>query len=92
MTTVGYGDIYPTEFGGYTATAIVMIIGLMVTALPVAIIGGNFTIVYEYNQKRVKQKLKDARLHDKVNDLTGVTSTSQDMDKLSITSVQAFNE
>ena len=61
MTTVGYGDLYPTHQGGYVATFIVMVFGLMVTALPVAIIGGNFSVAYEYNAKR-KQKLKHSKL------------------------------
>lgn len=65
MTTVGYGDMYPTTIPGYLATVIVMIIGITITALPIAIVGGNFATVYEYNQKRerqmmIKQKRQEA--------------------------------
>ena len=52
MTTVGYGDLYPTTGPGYAITVVVMLFGLILTALPVAIIGGNFAVVYEYNVKR----------------------------------------
>ena len=52
MTTVGYGDLYPTTAPGYAITVVVMLFGLILTALPVAIIGGNFAVVYEYNVKR----------------------------------------
>ena len=52
MTTVGYGDLYPTTSPGYAITVVVMVFGLILTALPVAIIGGNFAVVYEYNVKR----------------------------------------
>ena len=55
MTTVGYGDIYPATLPGYLITVIVMIAGLTITALPIAIVGGNFSVVYEYNQKREKE-------------------------------------
>ena len=55
MTTVGYGDMVPSTYPGYFAAVIVMVIGLTVTALPIAIVGGNFAVVYEYNQKLEKR-------------------------------------
>ncbi|XP_067949888.1 potassium voltage-gated channel protein Shaw-like [Watersipora subatra] len=58
MTTVGYGDMYPTTFPGYLVTIVVMLVGLTITALPIAIVGGNFAVVYEHNQKREKEELK----------------------------------
>ena len=62
MTTVGYGDMYPTTPSGYFATAAVMLIGLTVTALPIAIVGGNFADVYAYNRKRERQKTMNKKL------------------------------
>lgn len=91
MTTVGYGDVYPTDIGGYLATAMVMVIGLMVTALPVAIIGGNFSIVYEYNHKRNNQKGDDSKYMEKVSDYLNQSKTNKDI-KLSVTSVRPFEE
>ena len=58
MTTVGYGDMYPTTPSGYFATAAVMLIGLTVTALPIAIVGGNFVVVHEYYHKHQKQTIR----------------------------------
>lgn len=42
MTTVGYGDYYPVTWLGRVLAAIVMTTGMMMTALPVAIIGGGY--------------------------------------------------
>lgn len=57
MSTVGYGDMYPTTLPGYIVTIGVMVVGLVVTALPIAIVGGNFATVHEYNQKREREML-----------------------------------
>ena len=59
MTTVGYGDFYPVTLPGYIYGGIMMIKGTMLTALPVAIIGGNYAILYEHNQKREKRKQRE---------------------------------
>ena len=91
MTTVGYGDVYPMEVGGYLATAIVMVIGLMVTALPVAIIGGNFTVVYEYNHKRNNQKESDSRYMEKVCTYLNQSKGNKDH-RLSVSSVRPFDD
>ena len=56
MTTVGYGDIYPTTLLGYSVASMIIMLGLMITALPVAIIGRNYAILYAYNQKRMKRR------------------------------------
>lgn len=60
MTTVGYGDVYPTSLGGYIIVTVIMILGLTLTALPIAIVGGNFTVVYEYSQK-VNKRNKETK-------------------------------
>lgn len=57
MTTVGYGDMYPVKAPGYFTAVIVMLAGLTLTALPIAIVGGNFATVHEYNQKRERDNL-----------------------------------
>lgn len=56
MTTVGYGDYYPKTGVGYIVAACVMMLGLTITALPIAIVGTNFAIYHEYNQKRLQRK------------------------------------
>lgn len=58
MTTVGYGDLYPLTPTGQVMTGFFMIFCLIVTALPVAIIGANFTVYYEYSIKREEEKLR----------------------------------
>ena len=69
MTTVGYGDYYPTSMLGHLIAILVMSFGLILTALPVAIIGGNFTLYYEYSLKRkrlMKQKKKNGLKYEEV--------------------------
>lgn len=52
MTTVGYGDYYPTTTGGYVIGVLCSITGIILTALPVAVIGSNFNTYWEHNRKR----------------------------------------
>ena len=43
MTTVGYGDFYPVSLGGYITVSILTFVSLIFLALPVGIIGYEFT-------------------------------------------------
>lgn len=52
MTTVGYGDTYPIETMGKVVATITMLSGVLVLALPLSIIGTNFSVVYEEFQIR----------------------------------------
>ena len=56
MTTVGYGDFFPTTAPGYAAACIVMLSGMIITALPIAIIGENFSTYYKFNKRRENMK------------------------------------
>ena len=54
MTTVGYGDYYPETAMGYVVGILCAVAGLIMTALPVAVIGGNFNRYWEHNKQRKK--------------------------------------
>jgi len=42
MTTVGYGDYYPTSIGGYLTVALLTFVSVVFLALPVGIVGHEF--------------------------------------------------
>jgi len=51
ITTVGYGDIYPTSYEGKGIAIITMHAGILGLALPISIIGTNFREIFEFRQK-----------------------------------------
>jgi len=56
-TTVGYGDHFPTTPAGKLVAAISMVWSLCVLALPIGVIGGNFSQVWdEYDTEKAKEK------------------------------------
>jgi len=62
MTTVGYGDQYPITGWGKLIGCITMFTGLLVIALPVIIVGGNFEQVYQDHRKAKELQLKRERI------------------------------
>ena len=54
MTTVGYGDTTPTSTGGKIIGALCACSGVLILALPVSVIGSNFTLYYSYAQARLR--------------------------------------
>ena len=54
MTTVGYGDITPTSLGGRIIGALTACSGVLIVALPVSVIGSNFSLYYSYAQARMR--------------------------------------
>ena len=59
MTTVGYGDIYPTTWPGKIIAVLTMHLGVLGLALPISIIGTNFHEVFNHRQEmRLKAKLE----------------------------------
>ncbi|XP_047123164.1 potassium voltage-gated channel subfamily C member 3 isoform X1 [Hydra vulgaris] len=54
MTTLGYGDIVPQSGLGKLVGAICALSGILILALPVSVVGRNFTIFYAYAQARLR--------------------------------------
>ena len=54
MTTVGYGDIVPHSGYGKIIGAMCASSGILIVALPVSVIGSNFTLYYSYAQARMR--------------------------------------
>lgn len=60
ITTVGYGDLYPTSTGGRLLAILVTYSGVLALALPISVIGNNFTALYE--RSRLEQKRRELRV------------------------------
>eukprot|EP01052_Picozoa_sp_SAG31_P033871 SAG31_NODE_3884_length_3784_cov_2.194030_3_plen_227_part_00 len=59
VTGVGYGDMVPLSVPGKFATFVTILSGLILIALPVSIIGGNFAAVYnEFNRKEIRERYR----------------------------------
>ena len=52
MTTVGYGDIVPLTIAGRICAAITALCGILVIAMPVAVIGTKFSVVFDELHKK----------------------------------------
>lgn len=52
MTTVGYGDMYPKGPLGRVVEAACAMIGILVIAMPIAVIAGNFDDLHKTNNDR----------------------------------------
>merc|ERR1711871_58849 len=66
FTTVGYGDVSPNTNTGRLLVSICMIIGVLLMAMPLAIVGSNFVQVWDDREKvTAVEKLKDALFRHK---------------------------
>jgi len=62
MTTVGYGDMVPKTIPGRIIGGICAIFGVLIVALPVSVIGNNFSTYYSHAQARLSLPKKKRRL------------------------------
>lgn len=65
LTSLGYGDLYPKTVQGKCVGMLAMIAGLLLIALPIAIISQKFQDIYEVNDKeeaknRAAQRMRGA--------------------------------
>jgi len=60
-TTVGYGDHYPTTSNGYIVAVVCMVWSLVILALPVGVIGGTFTQVWDEFARNKKTQAEALR-------------------------------
>jgi hypothetical protein len=56
MTTVGYGDYVPQSLLGRMLALLTMFMGILLLALPVIVVGGNFQEVYNESERRRAEK------------------------------------
>lgn len=79
MTTVGYGDYFPTTTFGYFIGIACAINGLLVLALPVAAIASNFATFYTKNgdiqkhQKAIEREQEEWKVKTSTNNSTPIT-------------------
>lgn len=68
MTTVGYGDMYPTSAFGYFIGSICAISGLLMIAFTVPIIVSNFVLYYTHVQYGISDKDEQEHALCEIND------------------------
>ncbi|XP_064648565.1 potassium voltage-gated channel protein Shaw-like isoform X1 [Lineus longissimus] len=61
MTTVGYGDVYPTNTGGYILGGICAIAGIVITGLTISIISNNLSLHYGFARLQTKLDMNSLR-------------------------------
>ena len=61
MSTVGYGDVYPKSELGKSVGVLCAFLGLIATALPVAVIANNYNAIYQTAQVKQKMCVSDTK-------------------------------
>merc|ERR1711988_864131 len=74
MTTVGYGDIVPVTTEGRLIAVACAFVGVLFMALPISILGANFTVQYQRlsaNQRQERKRRTSVMLAKKASIKTG---------------------
>ena len=61
ITTVGYGDTAPVTLPGRLCGAMCAVLSILITALPISVIGSNFSLYYSHAQAQMKLPKKSKR-------------------------------
>lgn len=82
MTTVGYGDIYPVANVGRVLAVTCAFVGVLFMALPISILGANFTVQYQRlsEQQRMERKKRATLLLTKKLESTSGKEIKVDVD------------
>ena len=68
MTSVGYGDMYPTSDLGRAVTSFIMLAGILTLAVPITLIGNRFNDVWlESKQEKKKKEMVEKMKYDAVH-------------------------
>ena len=62
MTSVGYGDMVPETWAGKMVGGVCAICGVLIVALPISVIGSNFSLYYAHVRARLKLPCKDRKI------------------------------
>ena len=61
ITTVGYGDMVPLSTPGKVMGGLCAVCSILILALPISIIGSNFSLYYAHAQARLKLPKKSRK-------------------------------
>jgi hypothetical protein len=67
ITTVGYGDTYPVTWLGKIIGGLTMLMGILVLAFPISLLGANFTDQWKAAAKEKEKRRAMRRLKKKVH-------------------------
>ena len=83
MTTVGYGDLVPQTWAGKCIGGICAICGILIVALPISVIGSNFSLYYAHvrarlNLPRKKRHILEGNLRGLLKQPLSLSSRERD--------------